>query len=91
VTILAEGKRTQRIADLPNLGPVTQRQLASLGIHTPAQLAGLGPIEAWFQLRSAYSTVNRICLYALVGALEGVDWRDLPAAVLADLRAVSDR
>jgi nucleotidyltransferase/DNA polymerase involved in DNA repair len=82
---------TQRIADLPNLGPVTERQLASLGIHTPAQLADLGPIEAWLQLRAAYPTVNRICLYALVGAREGIDWRDLPATVLADLRAVSDR
>ena len=79
-----------RLADLPNLGPVTERQLASLGITTPAQLAAVGAVDAWQQLRAAYPTVNRICLYALAGALEGIDWRDLPAEVLADLRAVKD-
>ncbi|MBK5306294.1 MAG: TfoX/Sxy family protein [Frankiaceae bacterium] len=79
-----------RLSDLPNLGLVTETQLTALGISTPQQLADVGPVEAWRQLRAAYPTVNRICLYALAGALEGVDWRDLPAAVLADLRAVPE-
>jgi DNA transformation protein len=78
------------LADLPNLGPVTEQQLMSLGISTPAELGAVGAVDAWRQLRAAYPTVNRICLYALAGALEGVDWRDLPADVMAELRAVQE-
>ena len=80
--------RAVRLRDLANLGPVTERQLGELGIDTPAQLADLGAIEAWHRLRAAFPTVNRICLYALEGALRDIDWRDLPPQVLSELKRV---
>lgn len=79
-----------RLAAMRNLGPVTERQLIELGIATPSRLAEVGAVEAWRALRAAYPTVNRICLYALEGALNDVDWRDLPPDVMAELRVVRD-
>jgi hypothetical protein len=70
---------------------VTEQQLTALGITTPTELAAVGAVDAWRQLRAAYPSVNRICLYALAGALEGIDWRDLPAVVMDQLRAVNER
>ena len=46
---MADGSAThgadQGIASLPNLGPITERQLAEVGITTVTELRTLGAVE----------------------------------------------
>ena len=78
---------TQRIRDLPSLGPASEKQLAEIGVKTVAQLRKLGPVKAFHALRFRYGkriTLNY--LWALECGLKDMDWRDLPAARKADLK-----
>lgn len=73
---------------MPNLGPVTARQLAELDIANEAALRAIGAVAVWKRLRFRFDrAINVNCLYALEGALTGCDWRDLPAETIARLRA----
>lgn len=76
----------QRLRDLRGLGPRTEELLIGLGIRTPAELADVGPVEAYRLLRDEHgASLN--ALYALWAALEDVHWRDVPPEVKAQLRA----
>jgi hypothetical protein len=62
------GKVNPGIAELRNLGPVTQRRLAEVGIATEAELRRVGAEEAWRRLRFAFGKdVTLNALYALEG------------------------
>jgi predicted flap endonuclease-1-like 5' DNA nuclease len=76
------GRRARRrqpaatsIAMLRNLGPASARMLADAGIDTPAQLKRLGPVAAYVRVRRTCRGASLNLLYALEGALQGVDWR----------------
>lgn len=79
---------TRPIATLKNLGPVTARDLAEVGIETTEQLREVGAVAAYARLRSLkpkhYTLVG---LYALAGALEDVNWMELPEETKVKLRA----
>jgi DNA transformation protein and related proteins len=77
---------TRRVVDLPNLGPRTARLLADIGIRTEDDLRGVGAVEAFVRLR--FETGERVSmnlLWALYGALAGVDWRRIDPAVKQEL------
>ncbi len=42
--------RVRQLTDLPNVGPATARDLASIGIDAPEQLAGKDPLELYRSL-----------------------------------------
>ena len=74
----------QTLTDLPNIGPTIAKRLRSVGIQTPADLAGAGPVEIWKRLVERYpGQTIPVCyyLYSLEGAIRGVHWDDLPAEV----------
>jgi DNA transformation protein len=79
------------LAGLPNLGAVTERRLAAVGIRTRADLQRVGAVEAWLRLRDAFpGQTSRNALYALEGALLGERWDRLPDEVLRRLRRAAD-
>ncbi len=49
--------------------------LAAAGIHSLEQLRKLGAIEAYVKVKRLDNNSSLNLLYALVGALEGCDWR----------------
>ena len=69
---------TERLRDLPNLGPASERMLRAAGIETPEQLDELGAVEAYRRAVAAGAHPTRNLLWAIEGALEGLDWRQLP-------------
>lgn len=77
------------LRDLRNIGATIEKRLRSIGIHSPEDLARVGPAEAWRRIRDANpgATVP-VCyyLYSFEGALRGVHWDDLPEQVKAKLR-----
>ena len=74
------GSRFSRtpVAKARNLGPVTGRELNSVGIYSLEQLRQLGWEEACLRwIRLFPGRLNRNAFSALLGALEDVDWRSL--------------
>jgi DNA transformation protein len=72
--------RDASVADLRNLGPKSREWLASIGIHTVADLRAAGAVAAYVALKRARGGVSLNLLYALVGALEGMHWQDVRRA-----------
>lgn len=62
---------------LRNLGPRSREMLAAAGIHSIADLTARGAVRAWDDVRRAGQPASLNLLWALVGALDGRDWRDV--------------
>ncbi len=68
----------QRISNLPGLGPVSEKLLASIGINSAAELRQLGPVNAYLQLEHAQRKPQSLnLLYAMVAALEQKHWTQI--------------
>lgn len=63
------------IADLPGLGPKSQAMLAAAGIRSVAQLRRLGAVGAYARVKASGVNASLNLLWALEGALTGLDWR----------------
>jgi hypothetical protein len=79
-------QRGAPVADLLNLGPVSARWLAAIGVRTRADLAAIGAVECYRILKGHGYRVSLNLVYALEGALRGVRWNALPPAVRDDLK-----
>jgi DNA transformation protein and related proteins len=60
---------------LPNLGPRSCAMLAEAGITGLAQLQALGAVAAFSRVRRTCPQASLNLLWALEGALTGLDWR----------------
>ena len=65
------------IADLPNLGPKSQRVMASAGVTSVEQLRQLGSVAAYVLAKRSGTNVSLNLLWALEGALTGVHWQEV--------------
>ncbi|MCV2351681.1 TfoX/Sxy family protein [Paucibacter sp. Y2R2-4] len=59
------------------LGPSSRAQLAALGIHTLEQLRQHEPVALYARLKQQWPAANMNLLYALIGAQEDLDWRQV--------------
>lgn len=67
-----------KIRDLRGLGPKSEEQLKAVGISTPEELRAVGAVTAFVALcETSANKPSLNFLYALVGALEDRDWRDV--------------
>ncbi|MBL8311513.1 MAG: TfoX/Sxy family DNA transformation protein [Burkholderiales bacterium] len=64
-------------ATLRGLGPRSRLLLASIGITSGASLRARDPFAVYAALRAADAAVSLNMLYALIGAIEDRDWRDV--------------
>jgi DNA transformation protein and related proteins len=80
---------------LKNLGPVSTRWLASVGIQRRADLIRLGPVEAFLRVKAAGHKPSLNLLWALAGAERGLRWNKLSEqdrhALLLELDAATAR
>ena len=74
------GKFVSEIEALRNLGSKSVAWLADVGLHSRAELAAVGAIEACRRLRRAGHPVTTVMAYAIGGALMDCDCRALPFA-----------
>jgi len=65
------------LSALRNLGPRSAAMLARAGIDAPAKLRRAGAMAAFRRTRRVVPGVSLNLLYALVGALEDRDWREV--------------
>jgi DNA transformation protein len=68
------------IESLANLGPKSAAVLAAAGIATLGELRALGAVAAYAKARRSGQRVSLNLLWALEGALMGVDWREVARA-----------
>lgn len=59
------------------LGPKSRAQLAVLGIHTLADLQAQDAYLLYARLKQAWPAASLNLLYALMGAQEDRDWREI--------------
>ena len=80
-------RRAPGTAGLPSLGPATAQWLAAIGVRTRRDLAALGAVTTYRLLRAHGYDATLNLVYAIEGALRGVDWRQLPRELKAELKA----
>lgn len=78
------------LTSMRNIGAEMARKLAAAGIRTSEELTEAGSRDAFFRLKTLYPNVCLVHLYALEGAVRGVDFNALPPETKADLKAFSD-
>ena len=71
---------------LKNIGPKTASWLTQVGVDDRDALVALGPVDAYLLLTAAGYATSPVLLYAIYGALHGMDWRAVPNEVKADMR-----
>ena len=69
--------RQSSIADLPNLGPKSERVLAGVGIASVEQLRKMGAVAAYVKAKRSNANVSLNLLWALEGALTGLSWQEV--------------
>ncbi len=75
------------LSELPNIGKTLEKRLAAVDIHTPADLAELGPVGVLKSLDALNAPGCLNMLYALEGALRGVRWHSLSKEIKDELKA----
>lgn len=61
--------------------------LASIGIYTEEDIAKIGVVETYKQVKAAYpEKVSLNMLYGLQAALMDINWKDLPLDIKEDLK-----
>ncbi len=79
------------LTSMRNIGKEMARKLAAVGVSTPEQLAREGAERAFFRLKTVFPQVCLVHLYALEGAIQGVELNSLPSDRKRELKAFSDR
>ena len=69
--------RRQGPASVKGLGPTSRLWLAAIGITTPEHLAAQDPFTVYARLKATQPGVSLNLLYALIGAVEDRDWREV--------------
>lgn len=72
--------RSRTVPGLKNIGPVSSRWLAAVGIRKRADLIRLGPVEAFLRVKAAGHKPSLNLLWALAGAERGLPWSKLSTA-----------
>lgn len=76
---------TTSIRDLPNLGNKSVGLLREIGVYTDVDLRELGAVTAYCLLKAQNERVSVNMLWALYGALNDLDWREIPTKTKAIL------
>lgn len=69
--------QTSKVNGLKSLGPVPEKWLDTVGIHTKEDLEQIGPKGAFEMIKMAGFHPTANVLYALMGALSGGHWVDI--------------
>ncbi|MDR2930764.1 MAG: TfoX/Sxy family protein [Propionibacteriaceae bacterium] len=76
------------LTQLPQIGPVTARQLVAVGVSTPEALRAVGAKQAFLKIRDQLDPGACVqLLYGLQAAVLGLAARELTAQTKAELRA----
>lgn len=75
------------ISKARNLGPVTQDILKQLKINSLEELKKRDPVDVYMEMQVKGYFVTRNMLWGLYGAIEDIDWREIPDKVRVEMEA----
>ncbi|MBN1951224.1 MAG: TfoX/Sxy family protein [Bacteroidales bacterium] len=75
----------EKLSDLPNIGTALEKKLIQAGIHSPSELIATGSCNAFIRLHTVDATACINSLYALEGAVQGIQWHQLDKLTKSDL------
>ena len=78
------------LRSLKSIGKAIEVKLKSVGIATAEELKQAGSREAFFRLKLQYPNTCLVSLYALEGAISGIEYNQLPDDVKNSLKEYSD-
>ena len=78
------------LSSMRNIGKEIQKKLKSVGICSAEELTKLGSKGAFFRLKTRYPNVCLVYLYTLQGAIDNIEYNQLPDEVKRDLKRFSD-
>ncbi|MCL2755706.1 MAG: TfoX/Sxy family protein [Firmicutes bacterium] len=78
------------LTSLRNIGKGLEQKLRSVDITTAEEFMEIGSEEAFVRLREQYSNISLVHLYALEGAVSGVDFNKLSAQTKKRLKDLND-
>ena len=95
---MAKPKNDTPIIELRNLGPACEEQLNAVGIYTAGDIRKLG-VEETFELTmrgrmqrgQGGHCFNAAYLYAIYGAINDIDWREVPEKKKEQFKALTKR
>lgn len=79
--------KISEISRLRNLGGKSEAWLNGIGVFTLDDLKRLGSVEIYRLLRQQGINGTLNLVYAIEGAINDLDWRELPPQMKADLKA----
>lgn len=79
-----------KLTEMKNIGAELEKKLVAVGIDNAEKLVAMGSQDAFFRMKATYPQVCLVHLYALQGAIDGIDFNMLPQETKAALKAFSD-
>ncbi len=74
------------LTSLKNIGKEMERKLKSIGINSPDELKKIGSKDAFFRLKLRYPEICLVHLYTLQGAVDDMEYNQLPEEMKKDLK-----
>ena len=78
------------LTSMRNIGREIEQKLKAVGICSAEELSQLGSKEAFLRLKTRFSNVCLVHLYTLQGAIDHIEYNQLPDEVKRDLKSFSD-
>lgn len=75
---------------MKNIGKEIERKLNIIDICSAEELIKIGSKEAFLQLKMQFPNICLVHLYTLQGAIDDIEYNQLPDEVKQDLKSFSD-
>ncbi|MDE6656556.1 MAG: TfoX/Sxy family protein, partial [Anaeroplasmataceae bacterium] len=82
-----EKNKMTNLTSMKNIGKEMANKLISVGLETKEKLMEIGSKEAFLKLKKVYPNVCLVHLYTLEGAIQDIEFNQLPKDVKADLKS----
>ena len=78
------------LTSMKNIGKEMTNKLISVGIETKEKLIETGAKEAFLKIKQIYSNVCLVHLYTLEGAIQDIEFNQLPENIKKELKEFND-
>lgn len=78
------------LTSMMNIGKEMAKKLSAIGINAPDKLIKSGAEQTFLKLKAEYPNVCLVHLYALEGAIQGVEFNSLSEGRKKELKEFSD-
>lgn len=78
------------LTSMKNIGKELERKLKSIGINSAEELKESGSKDTWCQLQLKYPQICCVHLYALQGAIDNIEFKQLSKETKKELKEFVD-